>query len=302
MIKFRTMQCDHEAIEGTLQLESKNQSGTIDRWPFFVEAIAYQLLCIGGFAGNVLVLHVLRSPTTKHCSIGSLLYRLVAITILISLPLLAVRNVFMNSDTVYQLPLNSCFCREASDLLGDLLMLFEIILLALFLLLVADRYVSVFKPFRRTVLCHRPASLYKILAIVIITLAILTAYDIYTKFFKLLSGLVLDSKSNSVSSQNRSQEVLLNFTMKNNLFSNQNITYELNQSHFWANTNTPFSENSLTINMEPNFTLQRRSYTENQLMNLASQLIELLVTLTPMTIVGISFIVYAVYKYILCIT
>ena len=255
------MQCDLEAIEGTLQL---NQYETYDRWPFFVEAIAYQLLCIGGFAGNVLVLHVLRSTTTKHCAIVTLLYRLVAITILILLPILAARNVFMNSDTVYQLPLNSFFCREASDLLGDMLMPFEIILLTLFLLLVADRYVSVFKPFRLTVLCHRPASLYVMLAIVIIILAILTAPDIYTKSSKLLSGLVLDSKYNSVSSQNR-------------------------------------SEDSLTINLEPNITVKCRSFTENQLMTLASQLIELLVTLAPMTIVGISFIVYAAYFALLCL-
>ena len=290
-----TMKCDNEAIEGTLQLESLNQYGTIDRWPFFVEAIAYQLLCIGGFAGNVLVLHVLRSSMTKHCSIGTLLYRLVAITILILLPILAVRNMFMNSDTVYQLPLNSCFCREASDLLGDMLMPFEIILLALFLLLVADRYVSVFKPFRRTVLCHRRSSLYVALAILIITLVILTAHDIFTKFSKLFSGLVLESKSNTVSSQNRSLEIHLNFTLYNNLDSNQNIRYNFNQSNSWTNTNIPFTEDSLLINVEPNITVKRLPNTEQQVMTLAFQLSELLLTLTPMTIVGISFIMYAVY-------
>ena len=169
--------CEEIGVSGELHF---NQLGKIAPWPFYVEAIAYQLLCISGFAGNVLVLCVYRAKSDHFT--GNSIYRLVSIVLLLSLPLLCARNVFAHASAVYQLPLDPCISHSVENLVANLLAPFENILLALFLLLVADRYVAVFKPFRRTVLFRSSIFLHLSVALLALLFFIIITPDICANF------------------------------------------------------------------------------------------------------------------------
>ena len=222
--------CEETGVSGELHF---NQLGKIASWPFYVEAIAYQLLCISGFAGNVLVLCVHRATSDKQRFTGNSLYRLVSIVLLMSLPLLCARNVFAHSSAVYPLPLDPCISHSVENIVANLLAPFENILLALFLLLVADRYVAVFKPFRRTVLFRSLTYLHLAVALLALVFFLIITPDICANFQQLLE--LTNSDISPVFERNNTSILHLNFHNVTVITQSQNNLLLINISYNASN-------------------------------------------------------------------
>ena len=182
--------CEIRAAKEEFSLTDDGRSPAI--WPYITEAIAYQVLCVTGFVVNVLAFLVLSLPRpsvqlhpSSIPSTSSTLYRLVSLILLLILPLFAVRNFLQNFENVYSFQLSSnlessCVPHEVSNLLSELQVPLENLLLSLFVLLVGDRYVALYKPFGRLALFRRHCSVYSAVALIASGLLLLSAYPIYS--------------------------------------------------------------------------------------------------------------------------
>lgn len=166
---------------------------TVSTWYFSAEVVAYQLVCATGFIVNALVLLVLSIPRPSvhlHPSstpfITPTLYRLVSAILLLILPLAAARNVLENYEILSFRPVGSCVLNEVSHLLSEFQVPLENFLLVLFVFLVADRYVTLYKPFQKPVLFRQLRSVYIAIALTASGLLLLNAYPIYSRASTLL--------------------------------------------------------------------------------------------------------------------
>lgn len=315
--------CEEElglySSNGELRLNQQG-SGSPLPWPFYVEAIAYQLLCLFGFAGNLLVLHIIRRPSKAEYSTSTCLYRLVALVLSVTLPLLCVRNVFVNSGTVYPLSLNPCITYIVANILGDLLYPLENLLLSLFLLLVADRYVAVFKPFHRSVLFRCSSNLHFFVIALAFVLFLIITPQLFSVFKQLLSYSEINTRDKMLlvyqnDTSDFQSEISDTFETKqpenNNLFissinSNSSVDPIFSSTlHASAIDHQKYSGIKLSID-DPVVDSTSNPDTEltystpgNSLLSILLQLwaiIELLVTLLPIVIVGISVLMYALHN------
>ena len=218
--------CEIRAAKGEFSLIADGRSPSL--WPFITEAVAYQILCVTGFFVNVLAFLVLSLPRpsvqlhpSSIPSTASTLYRLVSFILLLILPLIAVRNFLQNFELVYSFQLssileNSCVLQEVSNLLSELQVPLENLLLSLFVLLVGDRYVALYKPFGRLVLFRRHRSVYGAVALIASGLLLLSAYPIYSHVSTLVQTTSVATFIFQLEAQNFGEN---NFTNVTNILS-----------------------------------------------------------------------------------
>lgn len=233
--------CDIRETEGELYLSATGR--TLPSWIFVAEAIGYQVLCATGFIANVLAFIVLSLPRpsvqlhpSSIPSTACTLYRLVSLTLLLILPLFAARNILENSETVYSIAtLNFCVLHDLSHLLSEVQVPFENLLLSLFVFLVADRYVTLYKPFRRQVLFCQHRSVYGAVVLLMSGFLLISAYPIYARASMLLQWRIdkpigLEIQKSAENKTNIGTNDIGQFT---EFTSSKNESTEIKTLHFW---------------------------------------------------------------------